>query len=220
MFGSDSVDASRQARHVMVEKLRSMGIRNEETLEAMGKTPRHRFVPSKEYYRAYGDHPVGIGAGQTISQPYMVAAMMENLTPQSHETALEVGSGCGYAAAVLARLSAKVYAVEKIQSLAANAKQILGDLGILNVEVFCGDGSMGWPANAPYDLILLSAAVPKVSEQLLKQLKDGGRLIAPIGSKEEQTLNLFLKIGDGISQRELFPCKFVPIIGPGGFSAI
>src|SRR5271155_1674880 len=123
MFASGNGDASRQARNAMVEKLRTLGIRNENILKAMEQVPRHRFIPARDFNRAYGDHPVGIGSGQTISQPYMVAAMIEQLAPQAHETTLEVGSGCGYAAAILASLCAKVFAVEKVPALASTAKQ-------------------------------------------------------------------------------------------------
>jgi protein-L-isoaspartate(D-aspartate) O-methyltransferase len=205
-------------RRRMVEKqIRSRGIRDERLLQAMEKVPRHLFVGDAYRIDAYGDTPLPIGQGQTISQPYMVAAMTEILALRGDERVLEVGTGSGYQAAILGRLAREVYTVERIASLTLRARGVLEDLGADNVKVLERDGSLGLAEHAPYDAILVAAGVRRIPEALPAQLADGGRLAVPVGGPDRQVLVLLRREGETFRESRLTPCVFVPLIGEGGW---
>src|SRR6266516_397238 len=187
-------------------------------MAAMGKVPRHRFVPALQDIFAYDNRPLPIGEGQTISQPYIVALMTDLLDPKSADTVLEVGTGSGYQAAVLAELVAKVYTIEIVEPLARRARQALGELGYRNVEVRVGDGYGGWPAAAPFDAIIVTAAPAAVPQPLIDQLKPGGRMVIPVGGPSDvQQLLLVEKQSDGrTTTRRTLPVRFVPLTGDRG----
>ena len=198
----------------MVEhQLRRRGIRDERVLEAMLDVPRHEFVPLSALEDAYEDRPLIIGEAETISQPYIVAAMTEAARVEPGSKALEIGTGSGYQAAILAHLGAKVYTVERNFHLAEVARARLARLGYNGVEVIWGDGSEGNPAAAPYDVILVTAAAPAVPKTLKDQLADGGRLVIPVGDLQHQDLHLITRQGNQFTTRLLDPCQFVPLIG-------
>lgn len=202
----------------MVEgQLKPRGIRDERVLRAMAQVPRERFVPEGMRLEAYADRPLPIGEGQTISQPYMVAAMLEALACNSGDVALEVGAGSGYQAALLAELCRQVYAVEIVEKLAERARQRLADLGYENAEVVVGDGTQGLPEHAPYDRIIVAAGAPRVPEPLSDQLADGGRLVIPVGSRMTQRLLIVERYGEEIVERKGMPCVFVPLVGRHGW---
>jgi protein-L-isoaspartate(D-aspartate) O-methyltransferase len=206
------------ARREMVEKqLRKRGIHSARVLQAMEQIPRHLFVPPELMSQAYSDAPLPIGQGQTISQPYMVAAMADALSLQGSEKVLEIGAGSGYQAAVISLLARDVIAVEAQASLAAQARERLANFGYSNVKVEVGDGTLGWPAAAPFDAILVTAAAPAVPPPLIQQLADEGRLLLPVGGEEEQDLLLISKKDGRAAQRSLFACRFVPLIGQYGW---
>ncbi|MGC9319263.1 MAG: protein-L-isoaspartate(D-aspartate) O-methyltransferase [Armatimonadota bacterium] len=205
-------------REGMVEgQLKPRGIRDERVLRAMAQVPRERFVPKEMRLDAYADRPLPIGEGQTISQPYMVAAMLEALACRPEDVALEVGAGSGYQAALLAELCSQVYAVEIVEKLAERARQALEEAGYENVEVVVGDGTQGLPQHAPYDRIIVAAAAPRVPEPLIEQLADGGRLVIPVGSQMTQRLLIVERHGDEIVRRKSMPCVFVPLVGRHGW---
>ncbi len=187
-------------------------------MAAMGKVPRHRFVPALEDIFAYDNRPLPIGEGQTISQPYIVALMTDLLDLKSADTVLEVGTGSGYQAAVLAELVAKVTTIEIVEPLARRARQVLGELGYRNVEVRVGDGYGGWPAAAPFDAIIVTAAPAAVPQPLIDQLKPGGRMVIPVGGPSDvQQLLLVEKQSDGrTTTRRTLPVRFVPLTGDRG----
>lgn len=199
------------------QQLRHRGIRDDKVLQAMFEVPRHEFVPAASREAAYDDRPIVIGEGQTISQPYIVAAMTEAARIEPGDKALEIGAGSGYQAAILAHLGARVITVERSPWLAATARERLARLGYDAVLVVAGDGSGGYPAAAPYDAILVTAAAPKVPPALLDQLAEGGRLVIPVGTLYQQVLTLVSKHGDKASVRDLDPCQFVPLIGKQGW---
>jgi len=188
-------------------------ITNALVLNAMGKVPRHEFVPERLRYRAYQDCPLPIGYDQTISQPYVVAFMTEQLEPKPTDHVLEIGTGSGYQAAVLAELVARVYTVEIIEDLARRAAADLKRLGYTNVSVRAGDGYKGWPEAAPFDAIIVTCAPEKVPPPLIKQLKHGGRMIIPVGPAWDQELVLLRKQGDRLEQHAVLPVRFVPMTG-------
>lgn len=207
-----------KARLAMVEEqLRLRGIRNECVLKAMEHVPRHEFIPRESWDVAYGDYPVPIGEGQTISQPYIVAAMVEWLKVQPMDRVLEVGTGTGYQAAVLAQLAADVVTVERQPRLAEEAKSNFDRLGYRNIRVAIGDGSLGVPEFAPYQEIVVAAAAPSIPPALFAQLAEGGRLMLPVGSRDSQVLQLVRKVEGApvVSSRE--SVRFVPLIGEKGF---
>jgi len=206
-----------QARNMVETQLRRRGIRDERVLEAMRLVPRHEFVPAELQKVAYDDRPLPIGAHETISQPYIVAAMTQAARVAPGDKALEIGGGSGYQAAILAQLGATVWMIEINPRLAETARQRLKRLGYRNVEVLAGDGSEGLAAHAPYDVIIVSAGTPSVSPVLLGQLADGGRLVAPVGNLHQQELLLLSKQGGQMTTRHLDPCQFVPLIGKGGW---
>jgi protein-L-isoaspartate(D-aspartate) O-methyltransferase len=206
----DGYEAVRQ-RMVRVD-IEARGVRSAIVLEAMRSTARHLFVPAPLRYLAYADRPLPIGHGQTISQPYVVAFMTELLDPQPHHRALEIGTGCGYQAAVLSRLVKTVYTIEIVPELARDSAALLQQLGYQNVFVRAGDGYQGWPDQAPFDRILLTAAPPEVPKSLVDQLQVGGKLVAPEGSIL-QNLVLLEKRADGSLQRKVsLPVRFVPMV--------
>ena len=202
----------------MVEKqLRRRGIDDERVLAAMGVVPREMFVPEDWRDRAYADSALPIGAGQTISQPWIVAAISQALELRGDEVVLEVGTGSGYSACVLSRLCARVVSIERHRSLASGAEQTLAALGVGNVEVLVGDGSRGLPERAPFDAIAVHATAPAPPATLLSQLGDGGRLIVPIATDAADMLTLFRRRGKELDVAVVGPCRFVPLLGEEGF---
>lgn len=199
------------------EHLRARGIRDERLLAAMGQVPREAFIATEDAANAYGDFPLPIGADQTISQPYIVAAMVEELALCPQDRVLEVGTGTGYEAAILGSLAADVWTIERLAELAGKAREILQRLGYANVHVIEGDGTLGLPEHAPFDKILVAAAAPRVPETLLAQLAEGGRLVVPVGSRFEQQVQLVRKQGDEILITLRDPCRFVPLVGAQGW---
>jgi protein-L-isoaspartate(D-aspartate) O-methyltransferase len=205
-------------RMQMVERqLRRRGIADERVLAAMGEVPREEFVPERHRGRAYADSALPIGEEQTISQPWIVAAICQALALDGGERVLEVGSGSGYSAAVLARLAAEVVGVERHRSLATGARGALARTGVENVELLVGDGSRGVLAQAPFDGIAVHAAAPAPPRTLLGQLVDGGRLVVPIAADSADLLTVFERRGDELRREEIGPCRFVPLIGEEGF---
>jgi len=209
-----ALDPLAAAREQMVQRqLAARGVRDPRVLEAMRKVPRHELVPPELRGEAYDDRPLPIGHGQTISQPYIVAAMTEALRLAGDERVLEVGTGSGYQAAVLAELAREVYSIEIVAPLAERARRDLARLGYANVQVRQGDGYRGWPEHAPFDAIVVTAAPDHVPEPLLAQLAPGGRLVLPLGGSFAQELVLLTRGADGVTRQELLPVRFVPMTG-------
>lgn len=219
-LSSSEVKGYRIPRERMVEGLRThYGIQDERVLDVMRRVPRHLFVPEALQGRAYGDHALPIAANQTISQPYIVARMTELLEVSEGSRVLEIGAGSGYQTAVLAALSAQVYAIERIGDLAREAQARIRSLGIYNATVKCFDGTLGWSANAPYDAVIVAAGGPEVPEPLLEQLKVGGRLVVPVGSsREAQRLVRAIRTEDSYEYEDHGGCAFVPLIGRFGWA--
>src|SRR5688572_21933642 len=198
--------------NMMVERqLRARGIDDPRTLKAMAKVPRDKFVPKELTARAYEDNPLPIGFGQTISQPYIVAFMTQELKPKPTDRVLEIGTGSGYQAAVLAELVAQVYTIEIVRPLAQRAAVVLQALGYKNVLVKGGDGYKGWPEHAPFDSIIVTAAPDHVPQPLIEQLKEGGRLIIPVGKTHAQRLISYEKRGGALKETAVIPVRFVPL---------
>ncbi len=209
-----------QARERMVEQqMRKRGIRDERVLDAMLSIPRHLFVSPDLRHAAYNDAPLPIRHQQTISQPYIVALMTELLELKGGECVLEVGTGSGYQAAILAQIAGQVYSVERIPDLAAEARALLTQLKINNVEVIDVDGTLGLPDHAPFDAIIVTAAAPSVPEPLKEQLADGGRLVLPVGGRMGQMLERWRRNGDEFDQERIAPVAFVPLVGDHGWQA-
>ncbi len=204
-------------KQMVLEQIAARGIRDARVLAAMETVPRHLFLPPEEQAYAYSDGPLPIGHGQTISQPYIVALMTELLALQGQERVLEVGTGSGYQAAILGKLAAEVHTVEIIPELAQGAQEILKNLGLTNVWVHIGDGSLGWSPAAPYHGILVAAAAPDVPQPLLEQLADGGRLVIPIGGRGFQELQLWQRHGKRYRQERNISVAFVPLRGEHGW---
>ena len=203
-----------EARLRMVaEQLRGRGIRDEHVLQAMATVPRHEFVPREAWGEAYADHPLPIGEGQTISQPYIVALMIEALGAEVGDTVLEIGTGTGYEAAVLSRLAARVMTVERVASLAMRAQANFDRLGYRNIEVSVGDGKEGLPQSAPFKRIIVAAAAAAVPDPLLQQLDENGKLVLPVGIADSQQLQLLRKSAGQVTSTNLGGCRFVPLIG-------
>ena len=204
----------------MIERLRNhYAIRDARVLDAMRAVPRHQFVPEALQGRAYGDHALPIAANQTISQPFIVARMTELLELDNRSRVLEIGAGSGYQTAVLARVAAQVYAIERIGELAREAQARIRQLGIYNATVKCFDGTLGWSAHAPYDAILVAAGGPDVPEPLLAQLKMDGRLVIPVGdTREAQRLVRVIRTENGYTREDHGACAFVPLIGHYGWT--
>jgi protein-L-isoaspartate(D-aspartate) O-methyltransferase len=206
------------ARARMVERqLRRRGIGDERVLAALGSVPREEFVPAAVRDRAYADSALSIGAEQTISQPWIVAAICQAMQLSGSELVLEVGTGSGYSAAVLSLLASHVVSVERHQALSDGAAQVLRSLGIANVELVVGDGSLGVPGRAPFDAIAVHATAPAAPPALLDQLAEGGRLVVPISSGEADMLTVLRRQGGEIARETIGPCRFVPLIGEAGF---
>jgi protein-L-isoaspartate(D-aspartate) O-methyltransferase len=199
-------------------QLRRRGIEDERVLAAMGEVPRELFLPEEVRERAYEDSALPIGQEQTISQPWIVAAICQALRLEGCELVLEVGTGSGYSAAVLACLATHVVSVERHEQLAARAAAVLESQGIRNVEFVVGDGSLGVPERAPFDAIAVHAAAPAVPPTLIDQLAEGGRLVVPVSRGEADVLTLLRRAGDGVETAELGPCRFVPLVGEEGFA--
>lgn len=206
-------DLTSQRKAMIKDHLEARGISDPVTLSAMRAVPRHEFVPARLRDEAYADYPLPIGHGQTISQPYIVAFMTEAIRPRPGEKILEIGAGSGYQAAVLAQAGAEVYTVEIVPPLAELARHNLARLGFRNAHVLAGDGYRGWPEHAPFDAIIVTCAPDRIPPDLIAQLRDGGRMIIPVGGGMNQDLILLRKHGDQIEQQAVLPVRFVPMTG-------
>jgi protein-L-isoaspartate(D-aspartate) O-methyltransferase len=211
------LDSAAERRAMVEEQLRSRGIRDERVLAAMDRVPREAFVDPDDRSRAYLDMPLAIGFGQTISQPYMVGLIAEAAEVREDDKVLDVGTGSGYAAAVLAELGATVHTIERIPELAAKARERLEAAGYDAVAVHVGDGSLGLPEEAPFDAITVAAAAPELPATLYEQLVSGGRLVVPIGGPEGQRLEVAIRSPEGPAVLRSVPCRFVPLVGAQGF---
>lgn len=211
-------DVWQQQRQRMVDQqLRPRGIHDQRVLAAMANVPRHLFVPESLQAQAYSDQALPLTLGQTISQPYIVALMAQELLLNPHEQLLEIGAGSGYAAAVFAELVGKVVTIERHQALAQQTQIRLRNLGYVNIEVVWGDGSLGYPAAAPYHAISIPAATPQLAQTLLSQLHAGGRLVAPVGAAHDQQLIRLQRQGQNWQKTTISNVRFVPLIGAGGW---
>jgi protein-L-isoaspartate(D-aspartate) O-methyltransferase len=206
-----------QRRNMVESQLRARGIRDERVLAAMFHAPRHEFVSEDYRHQVYEDHPIPIGEGQTLSQPYIVAVMLEALKLDPSDAVLEIGTGSGYQTALLSELTRKVYSIERHASLARAAQATLARLGYSNVEVLLGDGSHGLPERAPFDAIVVSAAAPQIPPPLFEQLREGGRMVIPVGPPHAQDLQLVRKQKGQALVTEMEGCRFVPLIGSEGY---
>ena len=213
----DPARASEARARMVASQLRGRDIRDQRVLDAMASIPREAFVDPRDRGAAYDDHPLSIGGGQTISQPYIVARMTELLRVGDGDRVLEIGTGSGYQTAILARLGCTVTTVERDAELAANARARLEALGFDRVTVRVGDGSLGAPDEAPWDGIMVAAAAPSIPTALREQLGDGRRMVIPVGSRRQQELLVVERRGDEWVERSDGPCVFVPLIGEGGW---
>ena len=204
---------ARERERMVDEQLASRGVTDPRVVAAMRRVPRHRFVQEALRARAYGDHPLPIGEEQTISQPFIVGLMTSLLELSGREKVLEVGTGSGYQTAVLAALARRVCSIERLPRLAERARAILESLGTDNVWVRVGNGALGWPDEAPFDRIIVTAGGPSIPPPLVQQLADGGRMVLPVGSSENQTLIVVENVGGEIRQRTHGECKFVKLVG-------
>jgi protein-L-isoaspartate(D-aspartate) O-methyltransferase len=205
------------ARRRLVEELRAKGIADTAVLAAVERTPRHAFVPTGMRHRAYEDAALLIGSGQTISQPFVHARSLELLKLQPTDRVLEIGTGSGYQTVLLSHLAREVYSVERIEALLDRAREAVGASGATNVRLLCADGTGGWPEYAPYDAIVVSAGAPEVPQPLLDQLADGGRLLTPVGDRDEQRLVLVVRRGTRFDRQSYDPVRFVPLVGEHGW---
>ncbi len=205
-------------RHRMVDRqIAARGVRDPRVLAAMKKVPRHRFIPSQFWDQAYGDYPLPIGEDQTISQPYIVALMSEILELKDTDRVLEVGTGSGYQAAILAELAAQVFTIDRVGSLLAQAERMLDSLGYINIKTRVGDGTLGWPEEMPFEAIIVTAGAPQVPRPLTEQLSLGGRLVIPVGDQWSQTLTCVRKTTEGLKFEYHGGCRFVRLIGEYGW---
>ncbi len=212
-------DYTNLRKRMVQQQIAARGVKSEAVLDAMRKVPRERFLPVGDGVFAYEDSPLPIGEGQTISQPFIVAYMAEGLDLEGGEKVLEIGTGCGYAAAVLAEIAAEVYTIERIESLADMARQSLKSLGYENVHIRCGDGTLGWPEKSPFDGILVSAGAPDIPDTLKRQLRIGGRLVIPVGyGQSYQQLVRVTRVEENEwTSEELIAVRFVPLVGEEGW---
>ena len=211
-------DLYARARKTMLEShLLPRGIKQKEVIDAMLTVPRHLFVDEGFRQQVYGDSPLPIGGGQTISQPYIVAYMTEQLDLTGNEKILEIGTGSGYQAAILSHLATRIFSVERVSDLAAKTRKLLDSLHYTNVVIKIGDGTQGWPEHAPYDAIIVTAASPDIPPALIEQLADGGRLIIPVGTEHSQELTKITKQRGRIIKEALGGCRFVKLIGKNGW---
>jgi protein-L-isoaspartate(D-aspartate) O-methyltransferase len=205
-------------RHRMVEEqLAGQGIREGRVLDAFRKVPRHVFVPESEAAQAYENHPVAIGQGQTISQPYMVAVMTQALALQGGEKVLEIGSGSGYQTAILKEMGGEVYTVERLPELSERARRNVENAGYFDVHYRTGDGTRGWPEEAPFDRVIVTAGAPSLPLSLVEQLRDGGSMVIPVGGEEEQELLLVRREQGRVSRERICACVFVKLWGEEGW---
>lgn len=209
----------RGARRRLIETLQDNGITDLAVLRAFDLVPRHVFVPSGVAHRAYEDAALPIGSGQTISQPTVHARSLQELKLTGRERVLEIGTGSAYQTALLAQLAEQVFSIERVPALMDRARELLAQLGSRNVSLLLGDGTLGWRDYAPYDGIVVGAAAPDVPQTYVEQLAEGGRLVIPIGGREEQTLAVFTKRGAGVERRDVGPVRFVPLLGAHGWSS-
>ena len=207
----------RGARRRLVETLQAGGIRDLAVLRAIDLTPRHVFVPTGVRHRAYEDSALPIGSGQTISQPSVHARYLELLRLTGVERVLEVGTGTGYQTALLSHLAAQVFSIERVPALYERAREVLRQLDVRNVSMLLGDGTIGWREYAPYDAILVSAGAPEIPAPLVEQLADGGTLLIPLGTKDEQVLVSVERRGTEVVRRDIAPVRFVPLLGTHGW---
>jgi len=207
----------RGPRRRLIEALGSAGIRDLSVLRAFDQTPRHLFVPTGVRHRAYEDSALPIGNGQTISQPSVHARYLQELQLNGRERVLEVGTGSGYQTVLLSHLAEQVFSVERVPALLDRAREIIQKLGVRNVSLLMGDGTLGWRDYAPYDAILVSAAAPRVPAPLAEQLAEGGKILIPLGSREEQTLTVCTRRGTELQRRDIAPVRFVPLLGAHGW---
>ena len=205
------------ARRRLLETLREKGIRDMAVLRAFDLTPRHQFVPTGVRHRAYEDSSLPIGSGQTISQPSIHARYLETLAFKGSERVLEIGTGSGYQTVLLSHLVAQVFTIERIPALYTMAREAIARAGAKNVSMLLGDGTVGWREYSPYDAILVSAGGPSIPQPLVGQLAEGGRMLVPVGAKEEQTLMLVTRRGGQIETSEVAPVRFVPLYGTHGW---
>jgi protein-L-isoaspartate(D-aspartate) O-methyltransferase len=208
----------RGARRRLIEALQANGITDLAVLRAFDLVPRHAFVPTGVAHRAYEDSALPIGNGQTISQPSVHARSLQELRLGGRERVLEIGTGSGYQTALLATLAEQVFSIERVPALLDRARDILQQLGARNVSLLLGDGTLGWRDYAPYDGIVVGAAAPDVPQPYAEQLAEGGRLVIPIGTREEQVLSVFTKRGGQLERRDVAPVRFVPLLGTHGWS--
>ena len=213
MAGAIEAQEYRGARRRLVTLLQDQGVRDLAVLHAIDEVPRHMFVPTGVRHRAYEDSALPIGSGQTISQPSIHARYLEVLELTGKEKVLEIGTGSGYQTALLSKLASQVFTIERIAPLLERAKEILRQVGANNVSFMLGDGTLGWSQFAPYDAILVGAAAPEIPPAYVEQLADGGRLLIPLGGRDEQVLHLFTRRGDVLERKDLAPVRFVPLVG-------
>jgi protein-L-isoaspartate(D-aspartate) O-methyltransferase len=217
--GPLDVQEYRGARRRLVEILQDQGIKDLSVLHAIDETPRHLFVPTGVRHRAYEDSALPIGNGQTISQPSIHARYLELLHLTGNEKVLEIGTGSGYQTALLSKLASQVFSIERIGPLLDGAKRVLNQMGANNVSYMLGDGTLGWRQFAPFDAILVGAAAPAVPEAYIEQLAEGGRLLIPLGDREEQVLHLFTKRNGDLERQDIAPVRFVPLLGKHSWEA-
>ena len=203
----------------LLETLRTNGISDPGVLKAFEQTPRHLFVPTGVRHRAYEDSALPIGSGQTISQPSVHARYLQELQLRGTERVLEIGTGSGYQTVLLAYLVSQVFSIERIPALLERAREAIQQCGVRNVSVLSGDGTIGWREYAPYDAILVSASAPEIPQPLAEQLGEGGRMLVPLGTREEQTLTVVTRRGTTLEQRAIAPVRFVPLLGAYGWQA-
>lgn len=210
----------KRIREKMVStQIEARGIHDHGVLEAMRKVPRHLFIGEALQDQAYGDFPLPIGEGQTISQPYIVAEMTQALELNKDDRVLEIGTGSGYQTAILAELAFRVYTIERVRELFVRARKLLDQLGCHNVVAKCSDGTVGWPDESPFEAIIVTAGAPEVPEKLVQQLAIGGRLVIPVGNRFSQTLLKLRRDEDGVHKTDLGGCRFVKLIGEHGWKS-
>jgi protein-L-isoaspartate(D-aspartate) O-methyltransferase len=208
---------SAESRRMVEKQIAARGVRDPRVLAAMQKVPRHRFIPSHLWDQAYGDYPLPIGEDQTISQPYIVALMTEMLELKPTDRVLEIGTGSGYQAAILAELAAQVFSIDRMALLLTRAEEVLKALGYANIHTRVGDGTLGWPEEAPFEAIIVTAGAPQVPRPLTEQLARGGRLVIPVGNTWSQTLTRIRKTTEGLKSEYHGGCRFVRLIGKYGW---
>ena len=206
-----------QRRKMIEEQLVNRGVKDLRIMEAMNRIPRHLFVHESMQHKAYGDFPLPIGDNQTISQPYIVAAMTETLQLKKTDRVLEIGTGSGYQTALLAEMAGQVFTIERIRSLGMKSQKLLERLNYMNIVFKVFDGTYGWPDQAPFDAILITASTREIPKMLVDQLGESGRLIAPVGDLEQQNLTVLTREHDRITSQEIGYCKFVPLVGRYGW---